>query len=456
MGSDDTIPTPDEAREQLRRILDSDTLVTRRKLRNLLKRLVEDSLNGTLGGRDYERRLGIEALELPKNWNPKHNNVRKALSDLRDELTAYYSTEGSGNRVGIEFPPRAGFAPRFSYRPDNDAEESVQRLAAAFTQTFPDVYRCVDIVVHLEAVIAKHPSYAPTYAVYAEVLLACAMCDETHGFAVPKTLSRADEAVKTGMGLNKELWHLYVVAGAIYCCRFAWADAEAAFKTALRLAPRETRSHFWYWAYLIAVHNTTEEVQEPSGMELTRLTPYRRPLIYYVTRRFEDAYRDLISLSRYYGYLVNDPDCKAGRKIIPLDEWLGKVLMSCVCISMSYHYGRLASLYAGSGGRGSTVGAFNGLCVLAAMKYAFLEPGIVPYAGSRLGWMEGEERPWQSPVSLALAYMGVGRKDEAVAQLEQACDMGHPLMVWLHLWPIFDPLREREDFKGLIRRMNLP
>jgi hypothetical protein len=34
--------------------------------------------------------------------------------------------------------------------------------------------------------------------------------------------------------------------------------------------------------------------------------------------------------------------------------------------------------------------------------------------------------------------------------------MGHPLMVWLHLWPVFDPLGEDTRFKALIKRMNLP
>jgi hypothetical protein len=29
-------------------------------------------------------------------------------------------------------------------------------------------------------------------------------------------------------------------------------------------------------------------------------------------------------------------------------------------------------------------------------------------------------------------------------------------MVWLHLWPVFDPLRGHRRFKTLIRRMKLP
>ena len=29
-------------------------------------------------------------------------------------------------------------------------------------------------------------------------------------------------------------------------------------------------------------------------------------------------------------------------------------------------------------------------------------------------------------------------------------------MVWLHLWPVFDPLRGHKRFKALVRKMRLP
>ena len=35
-------------------------------------------------------------------------------------------------------------------------------------------------------------------------------------------------------------------------------------------------------------------------------------------------------------------------------------------------------------------------------------------------------------------------------------ERGHPIMAWLHLWPVFDSLREDARFQDLIRRMDLP
>jgi hypothetical protein len=58
-------------------------------------------------------------------------------------------------------------------------------------------------------------------------------------------------------------------------------------------------------------------------------------------------------------------------------------------------------------------------------------------------------------VQLALAHMGLGDSDRAVTELARACDDRDPLLLWLHLWPVFDPLRDHEGFKALIERIGL-
>jgi hypothetical protein len=60
------------------------------------------------------------------------------------------------------------------------------------------------------------------------------------------------------------------------------------------------------------------------------------------------------------------------------------------------------------------------------------------------------------PVQKALAYLGLGETDQAVLSLHAAFAHSDPLLLWLHLWPVFDPLRGHKRFQELIRRMNLP
>jgi hypothetical protein len=72
--------------------------------------------------------------------------------------------------------------------------------------------------------------------------------------------------------------------------------------------------------------------------------------------------------------------------------------------------------------------------------------------------------PAFDPIQRALGCMAMGRtlpdrsgnEMTAIQYLKVACGQQHPLTVWLHLWPIFDPLRDDPQFKALIRRMKLP
>lgn len=458
MSTGNDSPAREEKTEQLARILASRTFEKHKRLRLLLERLVTDSLEGTVGEDDYEYSLGVDVFDKREGWIPMEEAVvREGMRNLRARLRLYYHAEGHDDSVIVDFPKRTGYAPRFFFNPANDAQESVRRIADDFNHTFPDVMRCGGIVSELEAWIARHPTYAPAYALLAEAILTCAMCDETCVFPVPKAIGRTEEAVKTGMGLHSELWRLHVVAGAIHCCRFQWDRADESFLSALRLAPEETRAHFWYSAFLLAVGRTEEAKQCVSFREKSTprvpLTSYIRPLFLYVMREFKEAYDNLTLQSPYFFDIASKMSYHTGDEIVPFDDWPVEVLMACLCQAMNQP--KAGARYAEAGVLHSKVGAFNGLVVMMRAAAGKLDAGTREAAFSLLARMEEETR-WQSPVSLALAYMGAGRIDEAVAKLEEACKIGHPLMVWLHLWPVFDPLRGHRRFRALIRKMKLP
>ena len=417
MSTGDTIPTRQEKDGQLARILGSRTFEKHKRLRGLLERLVKDSHIGKAGGDDYEHTLGVAVFEKRAEWIPMEEAVvREGMRNLRIRLRLYYHAEGHDDSVIVDFPKRSGYAPRFSYNPVNNAGESVRRIAEDFNHTFPNVMRCGGIVAELEDWIAKHPSYAPAYAVLAEAILACAMCDETCVFPVPKALLRAEEAVKTGMELHGELWRLHIAEGVIHCCRFEWEKAGEAFGAALRLAEDETRAHFWYAAFLLAVGRTEEAKQCVAFRQKTTprapLTSYIYPLFLYVMREFKAAYDNLTLQSPYFFDIASRFEYVSGYEIVPFDHWPVEILMACICQAMNH--ARAGVLYAEAGVLHSKVGAFNGLIVMMRAAAGNLYGGERRDALSLLARIE-EETQWQSPVSLALAYMGVERMEEAVA-----------------------------------------
>ncbi len=61
-----------------------------------------------------------------------------------------------------------------------------------------------------------------------------------------------------------------------------------------------------------------------------------------------------------------------------------------------------------------------------------------------------------SPVFMAVAYVGLNQKDEALTWLERAYDEDDEMLPFLKVSPGWDPLRSEPRFQALLRRMNFP
>jgi hypothetical protein len=55
-----------------------------------------------------------------------------------------------------------------------------------------------------------------------------------------------------------------------------------------------------------------------------------------------------------------------------------------------------------------------------------------------------------------MALSDLGRKEEAIHFLEGCLQAHDDRMVWIKVEPRFDPLRNDERFRTLVRAMNLP
>jgi hypothetical protein len=173
------------------------------------------------------------------------------------------------------------------------------------------------------------------------------------------------------------------------------------------------------------------------------------PLFLYVTRQSYQGLQELRAAPR----LFRDA---ASVKAASLEEmssrdWLAEILLGCLTVDGKTFWSA-GGMYMRSGVRESKVEAFAGMAMLAEMN------GLPEHEGEerRLRMLAAFKEEGHSAVSRALACIGAGRSEQAIAELEEACEVGHPLMVWLHLWPIFDPLRSHSRFKTLIKKMKLP
>ncbi len=65
------------------------------------------------------------------------------------------------------------------------------------------------------------------------------------------------------------------------------------------------------------------------------------------------------------------------------------------------------------------------------------------------------QRTYVSSADIALVYLGLGKKDQALAWLEKAYEERDSLLTSLKE-PMFDSLRSEPGFQDLLRRMGLP
>jgi len=95
---------------------------------------------------------------------------------------------------------------------------------------------------------------------------------------------------------------------------------------------------------------------------------------------------------------------------------------------------------------------------IAWLAYAYAVSGRKEEARQLLAQLNRvweEKREYVSPMHIAFVYIGLGDKDGAIRWLNEAYDQGDEWLVYLHVYPEFDPLRGDRRFQELEKRIGL-
>ncbi len=66
------------------------------------------------------------------------------------------------------------------------------------------------------------------------------------------------------------------------------------------------------------------------------------------------------------------------------------------------------------------------------------------------------QRRYVSGCYVAMLYIGLGRKDEAIGWLERAYEQKDYQLSWMSVSPVYDPIRSDARFAALMRRADPP
>jgi DNA-binding winged helix-turn-helix (wHTH) protein/TolB-like protein/lipoprotein NlpI len=217
-----------------------------------------------------------------------------------------------------------------------------------------------------------------------------------------------------------------------------WPSAEAAFRRAIELDPRNAAPRQWYSVYLLAAGRRAEALRE------IQLAQQRDPLSlavntdlgfhYYYTGQYDQAVKQLQLV------LQMNP------AFPPAHLWLGRTYQELgkfddALVEFQAVEDRVRDWPVSIAARGFVAGV----------------AGRPSQALDALAELEQlSRRRFVTSYGVALVYAGLGQNDAAFAWLEKAFDERSNWLVWLRLDPRWNGLRSDPRFGQLVSRMRFP
>ena len=300
-------------------------------------------------------------------------------------------------------------------------------------RTEGDLRKAMD---HFRAAIARDPAFAAAHAGLAD----CWVLLPLYGNLPPReAFPRAIAAARAALDLDPELAEAHTsLAYAKLMYEWDWRAAEEEFRHAQRLDPHYPTGAHWH-AYLLSALGRHEEAiaQVRLAQQLDPLSLVINAdhgLVLYFARRHEEA------IAQFERALELDPRFAYGR--------FGLALAQAAAGRVEEAVGEAEQAVELSGGSSVNQGL---------LAYAFGLAGRRAEAEAVLAALE--ERAARAPVqagAFALAHAGLGDRDRALASLRRAYEDRSRFVVFLKVWPIYDPLRDDPRFAALVREVGLP
>lgn len=286
-----------------------------------------------------------------------------------------------------------------------------------------------------EQAIAADPGYALAYAGLADTYALLG----PYGVlppaeAAPRARAAATKALEIDPALAEAYTSLAVVTYRYY---WQWGKAEEEFRRAVELNPNYATGHEWYGEYLTIVGRFDD------GLEELRKAAELDPLSLII---HNDVATSLL-LARKYDRAIEEY-----RKTLELEPDFPLTLTL------------LGSAYAAKGDYGRAIPYFKK--AIAIDDFADFQAFLGQAEGASGNRIEADRilaqlkaqgtRRYVSPVGIAVVYLGMGDKPQAMEWLEKGYAERADWLVYLRTEPVFDSLRSDPRFQDLLHRLGHP
>lgn len=294
-----------------------------------------------------------------------------------------------------------------------------------------------------EQAVSTDPSYALAYAELAEAYVVLGGLPGTPSYTTSERkllLQKAAAAAGTALVLDEGLAEAHYAMAGVKLNHWEWQEAEREFQKAFALNPNIIRPQLLsgYAGFLSLVKRHDEAVAETKRVleisPLSLVVTGSAAVVYLYARRYEDA-------------------LQASNKRFELDR------------SLPVPYGRLGEIYEAKQMYNEAAAAYQDAIRLrggdelsrenAFLGAVYAKTGEQAKAKEILQKLESAGDKVKS-TDLARLYEALGRRADAIAQLEKAFADRESFLPLVGVDPGFDSMRSEPRFQDLVRRMGLP
>jgi adenylate cyclase len=291
-------------------------------------------------------------------------------------------------------------------------------------------------IEYFQQAVEKDPAYALAYAGLADsyVLLGWNSYLPPND-AFPKAKAAAWKALQFDPDLGEAHAPL---AAALWLHDWQWQEAQKEFKRCLELNPTYPTANHWYAEYVMTMGRHAEAIAIiKNSQTLDPLSLIINVAIgrdYYLARRYDEALEHLLQTVEL------DPN-------YPVTYWvLGLLYMTTGRCELAIAAGEKAMNLSG----GSPL-------MRAALAHSYGKAGRPKEALQILEDLTKlAKHKYVAPHFFAGIHIGLGENDRALEYLEKSYEEHSHWLIYLHIDPSMDDLRNDPRFQDLLRRVGLP
>ena len=396
----------------------------------------ELNVHAVLSGRIMQRggslRVGTELVDVATGsqlWGAQYDRKPDDIFAVQDDI----SNEISGKlRIQLTGPEKKQLTKRHT----EDAEAYQLYLKGRHhwnRWTEEGFYKAIE---YFQQAIAKDPGYALAYTGVADSYI---LLGWNSYLPSKDAFPKGKVAAMTALRLDPDLAEAHTsLAALLWLHDWQWEEAQTEFKRSLELAPTYPTANHWYAEYVMTMGRQAEAVDRmKSGQELDPLSLIISVAVgwsLYFAHRYDEA------LEQLRRTVELDPN-------YPVTYWiLGLVLRRMGQYELAIAEGEKAVKLSG----GSPM-------MRAALAHTFASAGRTMEARQALDDLTTLAKQKYVPLYfIAGIHLGLGENDRAIEYLEKAYAEHSHWLLYLHMGPSLEGLRDDPRFQDLLRRVGLP